>query len=138
MEPAESADYNPAMPTFLSDEWMNAVIDALRGSSDQSLRDVDFTLQQHVSGAPQGDVGLWTRFDAGRVDGGLGNAPNASDVTFAMEYETATALARGELNHQAAFMQGKLKVTGNMGKLLQNQFALEALGPAMASVETRY
>ena len=138
MESPGCGDYNPAVATFLSDEWMNAVIGALRGSADESLPDAEFTLQQLVSGTPQGVVSLWTTFDTGRVDGGLGDAPSPSDVTFAMEYETATALARGELNHQAAFMQGKLKVTGNMGKLLENQDALQALGPAMAAVDTQY
>lgn len=102
------------------------------------MRNAALTLQQRVSGTPRGDVDYWTAFDGGRVDGGIGDAPGAADVTFAMEYETATALARGELNHQAAFMQGKLNVTGNMGKLLENQDMLRALGPAMAAVDTQY
>jgi putative sterol carrier protein len=59
-------------------------------------------------------------------------------VTITQDYETAAALSRAELNAQAAFMQGKLKVQGNMGKLLQNQSALDALGPVMAGFQTEY
>jgi hypothetical protein len=35
-------------------------------------------------------------------------------------------------------MQGKLKLTGNMGKLLQNQAALDALGRAMSTIGAEY
>ena len=127
------------MPRFLSQEWVDAVTAALSSSEDarSALRDAALTLQQHVSGGPVGDLVIWTTFAEGRVAGGLGEAPQP-DVTFEMGYDTATALARGELNHQAAFMQGKLKVTGNMGKLLLNQEALEMLGPAMAAVDTQF
>lgn len=126
------------MLIFLSDDWMDAVIEALRGSSGASSAGAALTLQQRVAGTPRGEVSLWTSFNEDRIDGGIGDAPDPADVTFEMEYETATALARGELNHQAAFMQGKLKVTGNMGKLLKNQEALQALGPAMCAVATEY
>jgi hypothetical protein len=35
-------------------------------------------------------------------------------------------------------MQGKLKVTGNMGKLLQHQGAMQALGPVLSAVSAEY
>ena len=127
------------MARFLSPEWAETVVEALNDSHDarQALKGVQFVLQQVVTGAPEGDVAYWTRFDDGKVEGGLGEAESA-DVTITQDYETAAALSRAELNAQAAFMQGKLKVTGNMGKLLQNQSALDALGPVMAGVETEY
>jgi putative sterol carrier protein len=125
------------MPRFLTEEWMDAVIAELSEGARSSLRDITFTLQQRISGAPQGDVAIWTSFDDDAVAGGVGEAPHP-DVTFEMAYDTAMALARGELNHQAAFMQGKLTVTGNMGKLLLSQGALQALGPAMSTIDTEY
>lgn len=127
------------MTKFLTQDWIDAVFAALRASDDAraALGEVELTMQQHVTGTPDGQVSYWTVFENGDVAGGMGDAPKP-DVTFAMDYETATAISRAELNHQAAFMQGKLKVTGNMGKLLLNQEALQMLGPAMCSVDTDY
>jgi predicted lipid carrier protein YhbT len=127
------------MAKFLSQEWLDASRDALNGSSDikSATKDVDLTIQQVVTGAPAGDVSYWTKFNDGSVEGGLGDNPDA-DVTIAQDYETAVALNKGELNAQAAFMQGKLKVTGNMGKLLQHQGVLQSVAPVMSSVATEY
>jgi putative sterol carrier protein len=127
------------MTKFLSPEWNDAFCSALAASDEASgpLADVELTLQQVVTATPDGDVAFWTTFAKGNVAGSLGRAP-APDVTLEMDYATATALSRAELNHQAAFMQGQLKVTGNMGKLLQHQAALQVLGPVMALIDTEY
>ncbi len=127
------------MVKFLSPQWTESVIGALNDSDDarQALKGVELILQQVVTGGPEGDVSYWTRFDDGKVEGGLGETEEP-DVTITQDYETAVALSRAELNAQAAFMQGKLKVKGNMGKLLQNQSAIDALGPVMAEVKTEY
>ena len=127
------------MARFLTTEWADAVVAALKASDDvrSALTDVHLTMQQVVTDAPDGEVKYWTRFDDGNVEAAIGEAPDA-DVTITQDYETAAAMNRGELNAQAAFMQGKLKVTGNMGKLLQNQGAVSATGPVLASVPTEY
>jgi putative sterol carrier protein len=121
------------MPEFLSKAWVDTLCAALSTSDDHALREIELTLQQLVTDAPGGDVGYWLRFDRGVVSGDLGRAADA-DVTFEMDHTTAVALAGAELNHQAAFMQGMLKVTGNMGKLLQQQAALKVLSPVMSSI----
>ena len=36
----------------------------------------------------------------------------------AVGYDDFTAVNKGELDANAAFMQGRIKVTGNMGKLM--------------------
>lgn len=121
------------MPTMLSKDWVDALCATLSSSDDHAVRDIQLTLQQVVTDAPGGEVAYWLAFDGGEVTGDLGRVAKP-DVTFEMDHATAVALAGAELNHQAAFMQGMLKVTGNMGKLLQNQSALTALGPAMSSI----
>ena len=123
------------MTTFLSSGWMDALLAALN-AADTTLSGVHLTLQQTVTGAPDGDVDYWLTFDDGVVTGGLGRVAADADVTMALDHETATALSGGDLNAQSAFMQGKLKITGNMGKLLLNQAAIDALGTAMASIDT--
>ena len=126
------------MPRFLSEGWVADLTTAL--ASDEahgSIADVDLTLQQVVTGSSGGEVSFWISLADGVISGGLGQAPEP-DVTLTMDHETAAALSRAELNHQAAFMQGKLKVTGNMGKLLKHQQVLEMFGPAMSSVAAEY
>lgn len=128
------------MAKYLTDEWADEVISALNADDSvrSAIKDVELCIQQVVTDVPgQDEVQYWTKFSGGEVSGGIGEAPDA-DVTISQSYETAVSMNKGDLNAQAAFMQGKLKVTGNMGKLLQHQGAMQALGPALQSVETSY
>ena len=127
------------MAKYLSEEWGEAVRSAL--NNDESFKNaskgVQLTIQQVITGGPEGEVKYWSAISDGSISGGNGEA-DGPDVTITQDYETAAALNRQELNAQAAFMQGKLKVTGNMGKLLQHQGVLQAMGPVMAGVPTEY
>lgn len=128
------------MAKFLTEEWGNAVREALNSNDTfkNASKGVQLTIQQVVTGVPdQGEAKYWSSIQDGSIEGGTGDAPSA-DVTISQDYETAAAMNRGELNPQAAFMQGKLKVTGNMGKLLQHQGVLQAMGPIMQQVPTEY
>lgn len=127
------------MARFLSAEWVDEMIDALNASAEvgAAIRGLDVTLQQVVTDAPGGEVRYWTRFADGTVSGGLGEADGA-DVTITQDHATAVALSRGELNAQAAFMQGKLSVGGNMAKLLQHQEAMRAIAPVLASLDVTF
>lgn len=128
------------MAKFLSEEWGDEIRGALQSSDavKNAIQGVDLTIQQVVTDVPdQGEVKYWTQFQNGEINGEIGEVDNP-DVTISQNYETAAAMNKGELNAQAAFMQGKLKVTGNMGKLLQHQGALQAIGPVMAEVNTEY
>lgn len=127
------------MAKFLTDEWAAAVVAAVNGSDDvkAALAGVDLTIQQVVTGAPGGETKYWTKLRASGIDAAMGETSDP-DVVITQDYDTAAAQDRGELNAQAAFMQGKLKITGNMGKLLQNQKAVSAMGPVLAEVPTEY
>jgi len=128
------------MAKYLSKEWADEVIQTLNADDavKGAIQGVELCIQQVVTDVPdEGEAKYWTKFSGGEVSGGLGEAAD-DDVTISQNYETAVAMAKGDLNAQAAFMQGKLKVTGNMGKLLQHQGAMGALGPALAKVKTEF
>jgi putative sterol carrier protein len=60
------------------------------------------------------------------------------DVTVKQSYDTATAISKGELNTQTAFMTGKLKVSGNLAKLMMHQSAVQQWGAAVADLDVEY
>jgi predicted lipid carrier protein YhbT len=74
-----------------------------------------------VSGAPDGDVAYVVGFVDGRLtEAARGEAPDAAVAT-TRTYADGLRIARGELDEAAAFMQGRLKLTGHMGTFLDLQ-----------------
>ena len=59
-------------------------------------------------------------------------------MTIINSYETAVAISKGELNTQMAFMTGKLKVEGNIGKLMMHQSMLSQYAAAAAGATVEY
>ena len=56
--------------------------------------------------------------DNGKIlESTLGEDANA-DFTMTSSYDDSVKIQKGELDANAAFMQGRMKVTGNMGKLM--------------------
>lgn len=130
----------PKMAKFLTEEWGEEVKAALNSDekAQAATKGVHLSMQQVVSDVPElGEVTYWTTIDDGVFDGGVGANADA-EVTIRQAYEAAAAMNRGELNAQAAFMQNKLRVEGNMGKLLQYQGAIQAIGAVVSKVPTEY
>ena len=75
-------------------------------------------LQYVITGGPDGDVHYyWVLEDGKLLENQLGELDDA-EVTLTETYEDAMRIQKGELDANAAFMQGKVKVTGNMAKLM--------------------
>ena len=56
--------------------------------------------------------------DNGKIlESTLGEDANA-DFTLTSSFDDSVKIQKGELDANAAFMQGRMKVTGNMGKLM--------------------
>jgi putative sterol carrier protein len=76
-------------------------------------------LQQVVTGAPGGDVTYHVVIEDGRtVAQALGEDPEGAEVTLIATYDDSVRILLGELDASAAFMQGRVKVTGNMAKVM--------------------
>lgn len=123
---------------FLSDEWAQALKAELNESEDfrQAAAGHKTTIQQIITGA-EGTTQYWITIGDGKIDLGVGDI-DGEDATITQSYDSAAALARGELNPVTAFMTGKLKIAGNMGMILGLQGALAQLPAAMAKIDVEY
>jgi putative sterol carrier protein len=104
------------MAKYLSQEWLD---ESRKLAQDQPVRPgATANMQYAVVGTPEGDVRYyWILEDGKLLDSQLGELPD-SDFTLTMTYEDAMKVQKGELDANAAFMQGRMKVTGNMAKLM--------------------
>jgi predicted lipid carrier protein YhbT len=102
---------------YLTQEWLD---EARALASDQPERPgATVRMNYVVTGGPDGaDVTYYTIVENGRlVESRLG-ALEDPEVTLTASWEDSVSIARGELDANAAFMQGKVKVVGNMAKLM--------------------
>ncbi len=76
-------------------------------------------IQYVVGGGPDGDVKYyWILEDGKLLESALGTVDDV-DITLTLTYDDSVKVQQGELDANAAFMQGRMKVAGNMAKLLQ-------------------
>ena len=76
-------------------------------------------MQYVVTGGPDGDIKYyWILEDGKLLESSLGDAPDP-DFTMTLTYTDSVKVQKGELDANAAFMQGRMKVAGNMAKLMQ-------------------
>ncbi|CAN5888170.1 hypothetical protein BH23ACT5_BH23ACT5_09340 [soil metagenome] len=124
---------------FLSEDWAQAVTDALNNHPGfkTSMGAADLTIQFNTSDGPDGDVAYYLAASGGIAELGLGQSRDP-DVTVDQSHETAAAISKGELNTQTAFMTGKIKVSGNLAKLMMHQKAISEWGSAVKDLDVEY
>jgi Putative sterol carrier protein len=118
---------------FLSEEWADSMTEALNSSDEfkGAASGQQASLQQVVTDVPDGgEVKYYFKVGEGSAEISLGELTDA-EATLTQSYEVAAALSKGELNGQQAFMQGKLKISGNMMKLMQLQGVFNAIPNAV-------
>ena len=127
------------MSKFLSEQWASDVTAALNSHEGfkNAIGAADLAIQFETEDGPDGDVNYYLSSGAGVSTLALGEVENA-DVTVKQSYETAAAISKGEMNTQTAFMTGKLKVSGNLAKLMMHQSAIQQWGAAVGSLDIEY
>jgi putative sterol carrier protein len=124
---------------FLSEEWASDVTTALNNHEGfkNAIGAADLGVQFHTEGGPDGDVDYYLKSSGGSSNMAIGTLDDA-DVTVKQSYDTATDIAKGDLNTQTAFMTGKLKVSGNLAKLMMHQAAIQQWGVAVSELDVDY
>jgi alkyl sulfatase BDS1-like metallo-beta-lactamase superfamily hydrolase len=104
------------MAKYLTQEWLD---ESRKLAEDQPVRPgATAKMQYVVTGGPEGDVKYyWVLEDGKLLDSQVGEAEDA-DFALTMSFDDAKKIQQGELDPNAAFMQGRMKVTGNMAKLM--------------------
>ena len=124
---------------FLSDEWageVSAILNSHPGFKS-AIANADLGIVYNVTGTPSGDISYFLKTTGGTADLGLGTL-EAPDVTVGSTYDTAAAISKGDLNTQTAFMTGKLKVGGNLAKLMMHQAVINQWAAAVKDMEVEY
>jgi len=123
---------------FLSDDWMTAargVYEAHRGEAPAMPVEVKANL--NIVETPLGVDALRAHLDTseGEIEIDLGHLERA-DVTLTMGYETAKALivTQDQQAVMQAFMGGRIKIEGDMAKLMLLANAGMSGGPETAAV----
>jgi hypothetical protein len=123
---------------YLSPAWIEAAGAAVAGDDRlrAALAGVTLTVEQVVTGAPGGDAVWSLSVEDGKVSLTAGPAPRP-DLRLTTDYATAAAVAAGELGAQRAFVDGRLRVGGDLSLLITHQRALAAVDDALAGVRAR-
>ena len=104
------------MVKYLSPEWM-ALTKELAADFPETPG-ATARLQYVVTGGPDGEVRYHHVIDNGHtVEHALGDDPEA-EVTLTSSYEDKMKVDKGELDANAAFMQGRVKISGNIAKVM--------------------
>ena len=104
------------MLKYLSQEWLDEFCSL---AADQPARaGATLKIQYNVTGGPDGDIEYYWVLEEGKIaEVKLGTLSDV-DVTLTQAYGSAAEVQRGDVDATAAFMQGKVKVAGNMAKMM--------------------
>lgn len=102
---------------LLTQDWLDAQREATQDLPERA--GASARMEYRVSGGPDGEVVFHTVLEDGRIAASaLGPAEPEPDFTVLVPHADYVAIVRGELDQNVGFMQGRVKVTGNIGRML--------------------
>jgi putative sterol carrier protein len=104
------------MSKWLTQEWLDET--KTMSESQPERPGATARMQYVVTGGPDGDISYYWLLEDGKLkEAKLGKLDDA-EVTLTTGYGDAVKIQKQELDANTAFMQGKVKVTGNMAKVM--------------------
>ncbi|HEU4842234.1 MAG TPA: SCP2 sterol-binding domain-containing protein [Ilumatobacteraceae bacterium] len=123
---------------YLSLAWIDELTRVV--TRDDALRRLasehEIGITQLVSDGPEGDVTYHLQVGAGEARFGPG-AADPEHVRMEQSWDTAVAVATGDLNAQAAFVNGHIRLYGDQQRLLEAQPVFGALDAVFTDVRER-
>ncbi len=123
---------------YLSLDWIDAV--AAEAATDPGVAAAvtqnEIGVTQVVTDAPEGTIVYSLQVADGALSFSAG-AAHPEDVRFEQTWATAVGVATGALNAQEAFIQGRILLTGDQQKLMDNQSIFGAMSGIFDSVRSR-
>lgn len=119
------------MARYLSEEWLAAA-----ASSEPLPSPVSLVLEEAVRDTPDGTVvyRVEVSADGARIVWPVPPDAGDADLRISADWDTAVAVARGELSTQRALMEGRLRVSGTPGSLGDAATALAGMDPLPSPV----
>jgi putative sterol carrier protein len=123
---------------YLSLEWIDELSRAVADSQSMAsaAAEHEIGLTQVVSDGPEGEVTYHLQVDDGVARFGAGVA-EPEHVRMEQSWETAVAVATGELNAQEAFVNGRIRLYGDQQRLLDAQPVFGALDAVFTDIRER-
>lgn len=119
------------MIQYLSEEWLQEADTALRTSGLRTPDGQRFTVEQRV-----GEAVFHMAFDGDGAGVRSGPAPDPS-VVFRQSWDTAAAIARGELSAEEAVLNGHTILEGDPMALVTNHPVLAKADDVFAELRAR-
>lgn len=123
---------------YLSLAWIRELTREVAASDTLATLAQDHTIgvTQIVTDGPEGDVTYHLQVGDGEARFGAGPA-DPEHIRMEQDWETAVAVATGELNAQEAFVTGRIRFVGDQHVLIANQPVFGALDGVFSSVRER-
>lgn len=120
---------------YLSIDWLEALNTVLQSS--ETMKSVaanhSIAVTQLITESPDGDV----LYHLSVRDGSASIGPGAAideDVRLEQSYDTAVSVATGRANTQELFVNGSIRIHGNVTKLIANEPVFAALDAVFEAV----